>query len=268
MFNLSEFENFMERKSYSFNTKKMYLLNVNNFLNLCLEKKLDVCKITGPDMFRLVDYIASNRTKQSANAYLSAVATFYNYLLSYGYIDIIPISKGHYLKIEKEEKRALSSEEQEIFKIYVLNSSDKLKHSFLLMLYGGLRVSELSSIKKVNFKNDLLVFDVLGKRNKKRTVFIDDYPDTVSLLELFDKGYYLDLKVSSLKNTISNISRKLGFPITCHTLRHTYATNKASDSMPISVLQTLMGHANISITSQYVHIQDDTILSYFANKDR
>lgn len=218
-------------------------------------------------MFRLVDYIASNRTKQSANAYLSAVSTFYNYLLSYGYIDIIPISKGHFLKIEKEEKRALTQEEQEIFKTYILTRGEKQKHSFLLMLYGGLRVSEISSIKSVNFKNNLLLFDVLGKRNKRRTVFIDDYPDIVSLLELFYKGYYLDLKVSSLKNSISNISKKLGIPITCHTLRHTYATNKASDSMPISVLQTLMGHANISVTAQYVHIQDDTIINYFANKD-
>ena len=114
-------------------------------------------------------------------------------------------------------------------------------------------------------KNDLLIFDVLGK-GKKRTVFIDDYPDVESLLNLFDKDYPLDLKEASLKNTITNISRKLNIKITCHTLRHTYATNKASEGVPITVLQTLLGHSNIAVTSKYVHIQDDTILNYFSNK--
>jgi len=257
----------MERKSYSPNTKKMYMLNVKDFLNLCNKKKLDPLKIKSPQMYRLVDLIASNRTRRSTNSYLSSVSTFYNYLLSYGLIEIIPISKGHFLKEDHEEKKALTKEEQEIFKAYVLGKEEeKQKHSFLLMLYGGLRVSEIITVSRVRFENNLLMFDVLGKGNKKRTVFIDDYPDIGSLLELFNRGYTLDLKQASLKNTITNISRRLKIKITCHTLRHTYATNKASEGIPITVLQTLLGHSNIAVTSKYVHIQDDTILNYFANK--
>ena len=132
---LIEFQNYMERKSYSPNTKKMYMLNVKDFLNLCNKKRLDATLIKSSQMFRLVDYIASNRTKRSTNAYLSAVSAFYNYLLSYGLIDIIPISKGHFLKEDPNEKEALSNEEQEIFKAYILEKGEeKQKHSFLLML--------------------------------------------------------------------------------------------------------------------------------------
>jgi integrase/recombinase XerD len=241
---------------------------VKDFLNLCNKKRLDVTSIKAPQMFKLVDYIALDRTKRSTNAYLSAVSSFYNYLLSYGYIDINPITKGHFLKEDPEEKKALSKEDQEIFKAYILKGEEKQKHSFLLMLYGGLRVSEIITVRKVRFENNILMLDVLGKGNKKRTVFIDDYPDTMSLLELFNKGYTLDLKQASLKNTITNISRKLKIKMTCHTLRHTYATNKASEGIPITVLQALLGHSNIAVTSKYVHIQDDTILNYFSNRSR
>lgn len=267
MLNLNEFENYLERKSYSFNTKKMYNFHVRNFLAICEKKKLDPLLIKGPDMFRLVDSIGRHRSNKSVNAYLAAVSAFYSYLLSYGYIDNLPITKGHYLKANHSDRKALTKEEQEIFKTYFLEKGEKQKHSFLMMLFGGLRVSELKTIKNLTLQNNLIRFDVVGKRNKKRTVFIDDYPEVKPLLRFFKDGNSLDLSTSSLKNSMNYASKKLGIKMSCHTLRHTYATNKASISMPISVLQTLMGHADISVTAQYVHLQEDSIIDYFANKD-
>ena len=266
MWDLNEFESYLERKSYSFNTKKMYNLHIRDFLKICENRKLDPILIKGPVMFRLVDSIRRHRRNTSVNAYLAAVSAFYNYLLSYGYIDNLPITKGHYLKADHSDRKALSFEEQEIFKAYFLQKGEKQKHSFLVMLFGGLRVGELKTVKNLSLQNNLLRFDVIGKRNKKRTVFIDDYPEVESILKFFERGNSLDLSIANLKNCMSYASKKLGIEMSCHTLRHTYATNKASISMPISVLQTLMGHADISVTAQYVHLQEESIINYFTNK--
>lgn len=52
-----------------------------------------------------------------------------------------------------------------------------------------------------------------------------------------------------------------GEKIVCYTLRHSKATELAGDGMQTSVLQLLLGHANINTTQRYVHLGKQQLLA-------
>ena len=44
-----------------------------------------------------------------------------------------------------------------------------------------------------------------------------------------------------------------------HTLRHTFATNLVDIGTPLNVVQTALGHANVTTTQIYAHVRDTTV---------
>ncbi len=60
----------------------------------------------------------------------------------------------------------------------------------------------------------------------------------------------------SLKKTCENAGlRKIGW----HTLRHTFASHLAVNSVPMKAVQELLGHANIVTTMRYSHVSHATL---------
>jgi site-specific recombinase XerD len=42
--------------------------------------------------------------------------------------------------------------------------------------------------------------------------------------------------------------------VTCHTLRHTFASQLVTEGVPINVVQTLLGHSTVVMTMKYTHL--------------
>lgn len=53
----------------------------------------------------------------------------------------------------------------------------------------------------------------------------------------------------------ANINKR----VTCHTLRHSFATTMLENGVNIRVLQELMGHADVKTTERYTHVMDKDI---------
>lgn len=66
---------------------------------------------------------------------------------------------------------------------------------------------------------------------------------------------------SGLQKAVKRAAQKAGLTkhVTCHTLRHSFATTMLENGINIRVLQELMGHADVKTTERYTHVMDKDI---------
>lgn len=146
-----------------------------------------------------------------------------------------------------------------------------------LMLDSGLRQSEICQLSLSDIDFHTGIIKVHGKGNKERLVplgdvskqFIRDYMRSCpySLEHLFVSRIGEPVTPNTLKKMIGKIARKLPFELSCHKLRHNFATNYCLDQydqygkIDIYSLMSIMGHENIKTTERYMHIATQILAS-------
>ncbi len=149
----------------------------------------------------------------------------------------------------------------------------KARMSLTLMYTCGLRVSEAVNLRLEDIDSQRMVVWVRnGKGYKDRSVPLP----TQTLAQL--RAYWLrhrsntwlfpswqdNLPITKnavqhcLKATLqqSNIRKN----VTCHTLRHSYATHLLEAGVHLRVIQALLGHKSISTTFIYMHLTQGTMV--------
>ncbi|MBU7045158.1 MAG: tyrosine-type recombinase/integrase [Theionarchaea archaeon] len=150
----------------------------------------------------------------------------------------------------------------------------------LVMLYGGLRVSEVCNLDREDVDFEEFTLTVRNTKNRRdRTVYvtekcikaIDYYLETrndnekplffsnarrrISRMRIFRlvKKYALlaDLRVFKDGDTLKT-------RVSPHTLRHTAATNLIANDCDVVVVQQHLGHMDIQSTMKYVHVAKST----------
>jgi len=71
---------------------------------------------------------------------------------------------------------------------------------------------------------------------------------------------------SYINRLIKEAASKIGLEkdVAAHVLRHSFSTNLLEKGAPITVIQKLLGHSNLAVTSRYLH-QDMTKLNDAVN---
>ena len=217
----------------------------------------------------------SDKKSRSQSRSISAIKSFFNYLIFEGYIKESPISNIETPKQEKKLPVVLTEDEIK----NLINSID-LNHDFgqrnktiIEILYGtGIRVSELVNLKLSNifFKENII--KVIGKGNKERFVplgeiascemkiYINDRNrlkiDSKSSDILFLNRYGRRLTRSMIFKIISDASKRIGLDkkISPHTLRHSFATHLIKNGADLRTIQLILGHESITTTEIYTHL--------------
>jgi len=143
---------------------------------------------------------------------------------------------------------------------------------YALMYQTGLRVGEVHSldISSVDFDNQTL--EVIGKGNKRRILHLTDEMiqilikwlavrdrfyksnQTVALF-ISKKGNRLAIRTmeDNLKKILSKSRIYTQFNVSCHTLRHSFASHLNDKDVDIFVIQSLLGHSSPRSTEPYIH---------------
>lgn len=148
-----------------------------------------------------------------------------------------------------------------------------------LMYATGMRVSEVSGLKVNDVNMDVGFVRCLGKGRKERLIplgkkaisAIGRYLDRVRPLSA-KKGTSAELFLNRSGKRLSRISiwklvkiyarrAKIKKPIKPHLLRHSFATHLLERGADLRSVQEMLGHANISTTQIYTHVNRDRLKS-------
>jgi len=213
--------------------------------------------------------------KASIARKLSAIRSFYRYLLREEAVSTNPIATTSSPKLDKRLPSFLTVEET----LRLLKAPDsstpqgQRDRTLLELLYAsGLRVSELASLNLEQINLDTNEIRVWGKGSKERIVLIGEpaaqalsiylsqgRPELLgkkrsSALFLNRYGERLPTrriqKILGKYDSLANIDKR----VHPHLLRHTFATHLLDGGADLRVVQELLGHAQLSSTQIYTHV--------------
>lgn len=229
----------------------------------------------------IVDFLLiqreDGRKGSTRNRRTAAIRQFFRYLHERKLIDQNPTELMENQKRPQTLPKILS--EEQVFKL--LDSVDGAEprelrdRAILELLYGcGLRVSELVELSINDFILDGELIRVMGKGSKERVIpvgrsagaALNDYLERAR--NFFTRGNLSETHVfitrlgkkftrMGIFKIIKERAEAVDIPrsaISPHVLRHCYASHMLSHGADIRAIQELLGHANISTTQVYTHV--------------
>ncbi len=226
-----------------------------------------------------VAYLSLKCSHSTIRNKVSAVRSFYKFLMQCGDVEGDPFSTVRLPKLSRElpvflsEGRTPTLLETPWLLLRDGKISPEKAHRDSIcieLLYGaGLRVSELCALKWGDVDMSTGVARVLGKGAKFRfcpvgNVAVEllrkwraDFVPSASASDFIlrsERG--LPLYPRYVQRELKNYLMIAGLPvnITPHKLRHTFATHLVNGGVDLRALQEMMGHASLSTTQIYTHL--------------
>lgn len=268
-------------RNYSVHTVNAYTNDLFQFVSFLEEKErlegeaFPVNRV-GADIVRqwMMDLMKQSLSSASVNRKLSALHSFFRYLIRQNVIEKHPFALisgpkkakalPYFIK-EKDIEEVLNEEN------YARDFEGIRNRLILEMFYEtGIRCSELVGLKNTDVDLEAMLIKVTGKRNKQRLI-----PFAERLKEMII--YYINVKQYSVEaESPSFFVRKDGRAVSSaivyysvkkklsdiptlskrspHVLRHSFATSMLNDGAEISAVRNLLGHSSLASTSVYTHV--------------
>lgn len=270
-------------KNLSENTVASYKNDISAFINFIEKNKInDFSKIKYGNISSFFKKLNEKElTGTTAAHYYSSLKGFFKYLLQNNYIKENPMEKINAPKLSRSLPQVLSIIEIDRM-LSQPDCNDKLgirDKALLELFYAcGLRVSELINLKISSLFFDEEIIRVFGKGSKERLVpigksalkCISDYlRRSRPLLEKKMKSEnYLFLNTRGTKlsrmgvwKIVEKYAKEAGIKkeVHPHTFRHSFATHLLEGGADLRAVQEMLGHADISTTQIYTHIDREYI---------
>ncbi len=255
-------------RNYSPHTVESYRLDLRLFFDSAAHPPPQVT-------WRDVDGFVAAQHRQglsatTINRRLNAIKRFYDYLTEEMQSRAVnPVKPSHFLRLGRPLPKKLSREQVKSFFGRIDNSMDRAL--FLLMLRGGLRVSEVAKLKlgDVDWEQKTLLVEQ-GKGCKDRTVYLS--ADALSSLHeclrkrpLSAPGDYIfwnqkrtrcPLSVKAIQKKMERYAQAAGIKASCHSLRHTFASNLLEEGAEVVSIRELLGHSSIASSERYARLSN------------
>ncbi|MEK7354402.1 MAG: tyrosine recombinase XerC [Chloroflexota bacterium] len=251
--------------------------NIKGFFTYLGEK--GITSLDKADRHLMRDYMGylmeQGLVKASIARRLSAIRSFYRYLVREQILTVNPVQETSSPKLDKRLPSFLTTDE--ITRLLaapdITNPHGQRDRAFLELLYAsGLRVSELAGLNLGQIDMDTHEIRVIGKGSKERMVLMGE-PAANALTAYLNEGrpklkgerktnaVFLNyqggrLTERSVQELLAEYAAKaaIGKKVHPHMLRHTFATHMLDGGADLRVVQELLGHASLSSTQIYTHV--------------
>ena len=214
---------------------------------------------------------------------LSGVKAFYKYLLLENITNDDPTVLLEGPKLGRKLPDFLSVEEINLIlgAIDLSKPEGERNKAMLETLYSsGLRVSELTGLKKSNLHTELGLLKITGKGNKERLVPVGSV--ALKQIRIYEDAYRNHLVVKPgnedflfLNRRGSKLSREMVFMIikelvkvagirkniSPHTFRHSFATHLIEGGADLRAVQEMLGPESSTTTEIYTHLDREYLRS-------
>ena len=221
----------------------------------------------------IVSLMDSGQTPKTVTRKITALKSFYKFLLREELVKVSPVEGVTTPKIRKKlpvfvgESSLHTLLDNGYFRDDFSGKRDKL---IVSLFYGtGMRRAELVNLKDSDIRMQESLVRVLGKNNKERLIpyprplntviqeYLDardqEFPDKCEFLLVTDKGApvyekFIYRVVTQNLAQVTTIEKK-----SPHVLRHSYATHLLDRGADLNAVKELLGHSNLAATQVYTH---------------
>ena len=183
-----------------------------------------------------------------------------------------PVKPSHFVRRGRPLPKALSLEQVQRLFGQINHPMDRAL--FLVILRCGLRVSEVAQLKleQIDWEQQALHI-VQGKGRKDRRVYMS--PDAVASVQQClaqhpgarAQGYVFwnrkraqqPLSVKAIQKKMERYAKAAGITASCHSLRHTFASNLLEHGAEVVAIRDFLGHSQIASSERYAKISSQKI---------
>lgn len=248
-----------------------YMNDVKKFNEYLIVREVDEVYI---NRFYFTSYIKYLKVQGAAvntiNKKIISLKVYNDWLLKEGLVDDLFV----HIKRDKvsvaigseTEVNVLTEEEIERFLFYLEKEKQRNRVIGYVLLYTGLRVSELVNLKLRDIDYLTNVLRIRGKGGKLREVPIR--PDVLEVIQQYISGercrtkfiasdYLLvsqraiKLHRDTIRKWLEIVGEKLKISIHPHMIRHTFCTRLLKNGVDISIVAKLAGHSSVNTTIKY-----------------
>jgi site-specific recombinase XerD len=267
---LDRFRLYLERRQFSAHTIVSYSLDLRLFFTAVA---VPLAQVSFREIDQFVDQQHQHgRAWATINRRLNALKHFFDFCLDQQWVVGNPVKPSHFVRRGRPLPKALSREQVQRLFAQIAHPMDRAL--FLVMLRCGLRVSEVAHLKLEHIDWEQQALSVIqGKGRKDRRVYMS--PDAVASVQQClehhpgtrAQGYVFwnrkraqqPLSVKAIQKKMERYTKAAGITASCHSLRHTFASNLLEHGAEVVAIRDFLGHSQIASSERYAKISSQKI---------
>ena len=269
-------------RSLSTNTIESYSNDLNKLSDFLTPKSISATKVRLNDLKDFITSISEILSETSQSRIISAIKSFYKFLLIENLIQTDPSENLVSPKIGRKFPNILTIEEINLIINSVESNNVGIRNRAIIeIIYGcGLRVSELTNLLLSNLFLKQGYIKIVGKGNKERlspigslaTDSLNDFLTNVrpglKINNKFSDHVFINNRGTSLSRSMIfkmikkyTLKANINKDISPHSLRHSFATHLVEGGANLRAVQEILGHSSITTTEIYTHLDSNYLRS-------
>ncbi len=268
------FSHLASERRLSPHTDSNYKRDLHRFVGYCRDQQLTTWRNVDSQHVRMFAAYEFRRgsSARTIQRRLSAIRTFFNFLIREAQLTSNPALEVQAPKAKKRLPHTIDVDQMNRLLSFRTDQTLGVRDKAIMELFysSGLRLSELVGLDLTDLDLSDRTVRVLGKGQKNRIVPVGSHAvqalghwlqERTKVAAIAETAVFVGqtgtrIGHRSVQRRIATWAKRqgLGVHVHPHMFRHSFATHLLESSQDLRGVQELLGHANISTTQVYTHL--------------